>query len=160
MEWKTKEVAEKLGINPRTMLSWIKYFNIQISKNDVGHYVYGEEDIAVLSEIKKQVDNGTTLSEVSCVKWEESPKETTVSASFDELMHRMNHLERMVQQKADEVVTVQLLNHRKELELITERLQKMEEIIESLKNKNVVEEKIVKPTKKNWFRFHRLKESH
>ncbi len=72
----------------------------------------------------------------------------------------MNHLERMVQQKADEVVTVQLLNHRKELELITERLQKMEEIIESLKNKNVVEEKIVKPTKKNWFRFHRLKESH
>lgn len=159
MGLKTKEVAQKLNVNSRTMLSWIKYLNIAISKNESGHYVYDEDDVQILMSVKKQLEEGKLLSEITCSQKKASKERKHMSTHFDDVMNRLNHLERQIQQKADEVVTVQLLNHRKELENLTKKIEKIETTLHSLKQQKYEENKKVEEKKKNIFRFFQVKET-
>lgn len=62
--FKTKEVAKELGIHPKTVQRWLKNLNYDLPKNQWGHYVFRDQDVALLKEIKTRLNRGFTIDEV------------------------------------------------------------------------------------------------
>ncbi|RZT22606.1 MULTISPECIES: MerR family transcriptional regulator [Fictibacillus] len=161
MVLKTKTVSEELGVNPTTVQRWVRHFNIQCDKNEHGHYLFKQEDIEQLREIKAQLDNGLLMSDIQIQSFQTSEKPVELPTHFDEKFDRLNRaikaLEKKVEEKADAVVSYQMLQHASELEELIKKMENMEARLQDLEvallKNNYPEEKLYvkeKP-KKNWF---------
>jgi chromosome-anchoring protein RacA len=146
MEWKTHEVAKELGMAPRTIRKWVKKYKIPCHKNDYGHYVYDAEAFSHLETLKASLEAAGTLDvyEESLqykVNVQKAPVKETVSKPLqhriESLLERMNRTERMIDQKADEVVSYQLLQQRKEIEELNKKVDMLEMIVEELQSKQL-----------------------
>ncbi|WP_428908237.1 MerR family transcriptional regulator [Niallia sp. Krafla_26] len=142
----TKSVAELLGISTRTVQRWVKQLNLDMERNDLGHFIFTEENIEQLKQVKKQLDEGVLLQDISLkqptrtgiVKIEKSEKngETEKSAPITtQLEEKIANLEVSLNQKADAVVSYQLIQHRREIEdlkqqmsILTEKIAYLEEL--------------------------------
>ncbi|MCA1321432.1 MerR family transcriptional regulator [Bacillus tianshenii] len=141
MELKTHEVAKELGMAPRTLRKWVQKYKIPCSKNDYGHYVYDQKAIVLLETLKANSEVAGTLdyetplqcTEPSTINPPFEPKEQKMDLLYD----RINRVERLLDQKADEVVSYQLLQQRKEIEELTKRIGELEEFIHTLQTPNV-----------------------
>jgi chromosome-anchoring protein RacA len=161
MVLKTKTVSEELGVNPTTVQRWVRHFNIQCDKNEHGHYLFKQEDIEQLREIKVQLDNGLLMSDIQIQSFQTSEKSVELPTQFEEKFDRLNAairaLEKKVEEKADAVVSYQMLQHASELEELIKKMENMEARLQDLEvallKNNYPEEKLYvkeKP-KKNWF---------
>ena len=61
----TKTVAELLGISTRTVQRWVKQLSLDMARNDLGHFIFTEENIEQLKHVKKQLDEGVLLQDIS-----------------------------------------------------------------------------------------------
>ncbi|WP_047971310.1 MerR family transcriptional regulator [Bacillus sp. LL01] len=140
MELKTHEVAKELGMAPRTIRKWVQKHNIPCSKNDYGHYVYDAEAIARLETLKTNSEVAGTLevyeSEVNYAQ-DEQKGNRMLEHQVKALTERVSRTEQLVQQKADEVVSYQLLQQRKEIEELTKKLAMMEGVLDQFQSKQV-----------------------
>jgi chromosome-anchoring protein RacA len=141
MELKTSNVAKRLGVSPKTVQRWVKKYNIPCQKNEAGHYVFDAETLALLEQIK--FEHGAALEEFDTE--EESEKDTVCPETFfatyvqpqlDKLTSRLQHAERKLEQKADEVVSFQLLQHRQEIEELTAYIHQLEQRLAHLEQTN------------------------
>ncbi|CAG9621790.1 MerR family transcriptional regulator [Sutcliffiella rhizosphaerae] len=140
---KTHEVAKELGMAPRTVRKWVKEHDIPCTKNDYGHYVYNAEAIALLETLKGNTETAGTLDLFANGSME---KNREVSSPYNQqdkkikiLTERIMRTEQLLQQKADEVVSYQLLQQRKEIEELTQKVEILEEMLNDVQ---------VKPTTK------------
>ncbi|WP_349407533.1 MerR family transcriptional regulator [Pseudalkalibacillus sp. SCS-8] len=130
---KTKVVSKKLNVNPTTIQRWVKYFDIPCPKNDHGHYLFREEDIDRLHEIQQLLKQGLQMSDIKLNDREEVVKPQKgaglkeMDASFNQLQEQLNLLESKVSQKADEVLSYQVMQHRKDMDQMSTRLTELEE---------------------------------
>lgn len=139
MELKTHEVAKELGMAPRTIRKWVQKHNIPCSKNDYGHYVYDAKAIARLETLKANSEIAGTFEWFDAdtpnpqkVKRNDT---TPIEQKMEALMERVSRTEQLVQQKADDVVSYQLLQQRKEMEELTKKVEKLEEMLDQLQAK-------------------------
>ncbi|HZG61702.1 MAG TPA: MerR family transcriptional regulator [Anoxybacillus sp.] len=139
MELKTSSVAKRLGVSPKTIQRWIKKYNIPCPRNEAGHYVFDAETITLLEQIK--FEQGAALEE----DYEEATKETLcpdhifethVKPHIEEMTARLQSVERKLEQKADDVVSFQILQHRKEIDELVEHIQQLESRIVQLEQAN------------------------
>ncbi len=141
MELKTHEVAKALGMAPRTIRKWVQKYNIPCSKNDYGHYVYDAEAIARLETLKANSEVAGALewyeAETAPPQKVQEKDESRMEQKMEALLERVSRTEQLVQQKADEVVSYQLLQHRKEMEELTKKVEKIEEMLDQLQIKQV-----------------------
>jgi chromosome-anchoring protein RacA len=160
MVLKTKTVSEELGVNPTTVQRWVRHFNIQCDKNEHGHYLFKPEDIEQLRAIKVQLDNGLLMSDIQIQTFQTSEK-SELPTQFEEKFDRLNAaiiaLEKKVEEKADAVVSYQMLQHASELEELIKKMENMEARLQDLEvallKQSYPDEKLYvkeKP-KKNWF---------
>jgi chromosome-anchoring protein RacA len=161
MVLKTKTVSEELGVNPTTVQRWVRHFNIQCDKNEHGHYLFKQDDIEQLREIKAQLDNGLLMSDIQIQSFQTSEKSVELPTHFEEKFERLNAaieaLEKKIEEKADAVVSYQMLQHASELEDLIKKMENMEARLQDLEvallKNNYQEERLYvneKP-KKNWF---------
>ncbi|NEU31199.1 chromosome-anchoring protein RacA [bacterium LRH843] len=148
MTLKTKDVSEQLGVNPTTVQRWAKCFGLNCETNEHGHYLFSMKHVEVMQEVQQQLQEGKRMKEIDVSSFAEVVSTTknnvrtkvveTVKyeAKLEEVITRVQELEDRISQKADEVVSYQLLKHRSELEDmmkliigLEERLSKMEERI-------------------------------
>ncbi|NLP50423.1 MerR family transcriptional regulator [Bacillus sp. RO1] len=141
MELKTHEVAKELGMAPRTVRKWVQKYDIPCRKNDYGHYVYDEEALARLETLKStsevagalDVDFDTDSKEVHFETMNVgSKKSKAIDHQLVTLTERVSRTEQMIQQKADEVVSYQLLQQRKEIEELTKKVDRLESMLDQL----------------------------
>ncbi|WP_461201605.1 MerR family transcriptional regulator [Anoxybacillus sp. TBDG-1] len=118
MELKTSAVAKRLGVSTKTVQRWVKKYNIPCTKNEAGHYVFTNEAIEQLEKYK-------------FLGSDEDEKE---QAEWEEIEQRLNELERKIDQKADDVVSFQLLQHRREIEEMLQYIQQLEQRIAHLEH--------------------------
>ncbi|MEK4564910.1 chromosome-anchoring protein RacA [Alkalihalobacillus sp. FSL R5-0424] len=135
---KTKDISERLGVNPTTVQRWTKFFNIPCEQNELGHYFYTEEQVLVLSEINQELKAGKKMKDIqidvgqlmATPEPSRSVKQAVPSAEYEEkLQEMMTHIqdiEQKLTQKADEVVSYQLLKHRSELDDMSAMLRRLE----------------------------------
>ena len=141
MELKTHEVAKELGMAPRTVRKWVQKYEIPCRKNDYGHYVYDEEALARLETLKASGEVAGALDVAYDTDINEGQIENmsvrneggkALERRLENLTERVSRTERMVQQKADEVVSYQLLQQRKEIEELTKKVERLEMMLEQI----------------------------
>lgn len=135
---KTKDISDQLGVNPTTVQRWTKYFNISCSQNELGHHVYNKDQEKLFLYINQELKNGKKMREIDLTHLQASnqtkpqPRPSTSVATSDyeyklkEMMNHVQEIEVKLAQKADEVVSYQLLKHRSEIDEMTTLLKRLE----------------------------------
>lgn len=136
---KTKDVSQVLGVNPTTVQRWVKFFNIPCEKNKHGHYLFNEKNIAQLKEIKELLNQGLSMSQIKITKrYKKHNVHATynvdeVVKKFNSMTKRIENVENQLDEKATDVVNIQILQHRRELEKLHQLVENMKQEIIQLK---------------------------
>ncbi|MDQ0205968.1 chromosome-anchoring protein RacA [Alkalicoccobacillus murimartini] len=133
---KTKDISQRLGVNPTTVQRWTKYFNIKCEQNELGHYFYTDEQVLLLVSINQQLKSGKKMKEIQLDMQPNSEQEivsktpSVSSADYEkklqQMMNQLQEIEAKLAQKADEVVSYQLLKHRSEMDEMATLLKRLE----------------------------------
>ncbi|WP_339191695.1 chromosome-anchoring protein RacA [Bacillus sp. FSL K6-1003] len=145
----TNMVASELGVSAKTVQRWVKQLNLPAERNELGHYSFTAEDVQTLKSVQKQISEGTALQDINVPRSNkkrtgflvqkinsdtekrleqlEQKLDTLLQQKQEEngLLARIEELERQLKQKADEGVSYQLLQHRREIDDILADLQSM-----------------------------------
>lgn len=142
MELKTNNVAARLGVSPKTIQRWVRKYNVPYRKNESGHYVFDAEAVALLEQIKFEQ---SAAVEPNARREQKEKTQDAFSADelfqvyvephLDQFASRLQQIERNLDQKADDIVSVQLLQHRQELEELSSYLRALEQRIARLEEK-------------------------
>lgn len=137
---KTKDAADLLSVSQTTIKRWASTFPNFFQKDRFGHYIFSEQEIDLLIHIKDRVDHGESLDCIVLMA-NKQPSETlhdeTLLHMHDpskDLLARIEHIERSLDQKADEVVSVQLLRQREELEELRQMIVQLAASIETIQS--------------------------
>lgn len=160
----TGEVAKLLGVSASTIQRWVKQLELPLERNDRGHYFFNESDIKILKEIQTQIQHGSLIQEISVGQEKKQLKATAIADDknnwTENLAIKMNYLENKLNDKADSVVSYQLLQHRREIDdlqnqvnVLTEKLQMFEAQTQSAAaSDQTLAEINSSKKKKRWFR--------
>ncbi len=131
--FKTKEAAEQLGVSPATIKRWVSFFSQSFDKDQAGHYRFTIRDMEKLRRIKEQLDQGVPLNRIALAERKKPEASPSSVPNGEDVLRRIGQLEYKLAQKADDVVTLQVLEHRRELEEIRDIVQRLEQYVETLK---------------------------
>ena len=141
----TSAVAKMLGVSPSTIQRWVKQANLHMERTELGHYQFSEDSIEILKDIKDQLNKGVLLQDLK-IKGRKQRKATipVVKQEFpvEKLMKRMEEIESRLNRKADEVVSYQILQHRREIEELQNEVARLNEIITSMEEAAVQRETV------------------
>ncbi|WP_409270117.1 MerR family transcriptional regulator [Neobacillus sp. SCS-31] len=130
----SSEVAKLLGVSTSTIQRWVKQLNLPMERNERGHYTFKDEDIALLENIREQIQNGALLQDIAPVnekQWRKgNVKAVEVHPDMDKILVMFSDLERRIDTKADSVTAYQLLQHRKEIEELQAQVAILTAVIE------------------------------
>ncbi|PLR81750.1 MerR family transcriptional regulator [Bacillus sp. V33-4] len=147
----TTAVAKLLGVSSSTIQRWVKQLDLHMQRNDLGHYSFTEDDIKLLAGIKEQVQNGVLLQEVTVTV--QRPRKGTVKGQLEnkdteKLLSKVSYLESRLEEKADNVVSYQLLQHRSEIEELQNEVMSLTDRIEALEASQIHTDQHHAPEKK------------
>lgn len=139
---KTKDAAELLSVSQTTVKRWASAFPDFFPKDKFGHYIFTEQELDLLRHIQERINQGDTLEGMDLpVEKPAQSGEPALSAqpgqpapgglAMDHIAARMDHLEHALERKADEVVSIQLLQQRKELEELRQRVAQLAAALEA-----------------------------
>ncbi|WP_227936238.1 chromosome-anchoring protein RacA [Alkalihalobacillus deserti] len=131
---KTKEVSEILGVNSTTVQRWAKYFGLVCETNEHGHFLFTNEHVETMRKVQIQLQQGKRMKEIQLgfnqpnqvEKKEVNIETANYEGKLEEVINRVGELDRKLSQKADEVVSYQLLKHRTELEDMIKLIKSLE----------------------------------
>ncbi|RED58116.1 MerR family transcriptional regulator [Cohnella lupini] len=134
---KTKEASERLGVSQTTVKRWASQYPSSFPKDRLGHYVFSEREISLLLYIKDEVDQGNALEQIVLpVPLSASEPRRSEVDLFEleepEILSRIREVERSLTQKADEVVSAQVLQHRSELDELRQMVAQLAASVENL----------------------------
>ena len=145
----TNEVAKEIGVSSKTIQRWVKQLNIPVARNELGHYDFQEEIVQLLKEVKHQMNEGVILQDIQLPIHKETVRQSASAAETDvsiqriealekqvgqliqqqlqitEVEDRLQELERKLAKKADEGVSYQLLQHRREIEDLSTKFERL-----------------------------------
>lgn len=140
---KSKEAAISLNVSQTTIKRWASYYPTVFRKDRFGHYMFNERDLELLGLIKSAIERGETMEQIKLpVPGSEQPRlheaflETAASSELlrtadDDVLTRILQMERRLDQKADEVVNAQILQHREELEELRRMIEQLAASVEN-----------------------------
>ncbi|MED3941576.1 MerR family transcriptional regulator [Priestia megaterium] len=135
MTMKTVDVAKSLGIHPSTVLKWVKMANIELERNESGHCEFTEKNIEALRNFQK---NRNRQAVVKVVEKEEvvisDERAQDMQKQLDQLFLRLIENEKRTEEKAGEVVTFQILEHRSEIDRLNKVITKLENRVVELES--------------------------
>ncbi|XID91301.1 MerR family transcriptional regulator [Paenibacillaceae bacterium WGS1546] len=133
---KTKEAAELLGVSVTTVKRWASHFSSEFRKDPLGHYVFSRREIGLLQYIQERIEQGGTLERIVLPGGTPSPDDRAPSVAVPgrsaEWLSRLDEIERSLDQKADEVVSAQVRQHRAELDELRRTIAQLAASIEAL----------------------------
>lgn len=148
----TNSVAKQLGVSSSTVKRWVKQLKLNLDRNEMGHFTYRQEDVDLLMTHKEQQNEALLIYNEIAAGKEFLRRGSVHSSIMDEnsfLLNRIKSLESIVQSKADQVVSYQILQHRREMEEMQATLEKLEERIRMLEVKLVPPSNLVDPTEQS-----------
>ncbi|MGG3888482.1 MerR family transcriptional regulator [Metabacillus fastidiosus] len=134
----TTAVSKLLNVSPRTVMRWAKQLNLQLERNELGHYQFSEADITSLQNVKDQLAKGVLLQDITAEGQKKKRigivNNTEIQMDYNqhEFQERLDDLERTINGKADDVVSYQLLQHRKEMEELIKKIASLEEKVQNM----------------------------
>jgi chromosome-anchoring protein RacA len=126
----TTNVAQLLNVSKSTVQRWVKQLNLQMKRNELGHYSFSEEDVALLTQVHEQLQAGKNLQEINLISKQKrtgAVKKEEKDLRIMQLVRRVDDLEIRLNRKADDVVSYQLLQHRNEMEELQRQITALNE---------------------------------
>lgn len=123
-------IAKKLGISPKAVIRLAQQIGLELKKNKFGHYVFYENDLQQMLEFQRSAPSHN--HEPSSHHAAEAAPSNEMQQFIKELKHislRLDRLEEKLQNKADDVVSYQLLQHRNEMEDMYTKIKQLEEAL-------------------------------
>lgn len=127
---KTHEAARELGVSSQTVIKWIRHYNIDCAKNERGHFDISKENIKQIRE----AHNIQTRSSARKGHVQSSADFDALEAQIQEMCKQMGSMmgriaenDRRIEEKAGEVVTFQVLEHRTEITNLQKKIYELEE---------------------------------
>ncbi|SFP43015.1 chromosome-anchoring protein RacA [Salibacterium halotolerans] len=124
---KTKDIARRLEVSSSTVLNWVKKYNIPYTVNANGHYCFEEDTVLQFLSIKKQQQQDVS----------HTAEKSGGTVNRDVMLERLAQaeenvqlLERMIMNKADDIVTFQIVEQRKKIEALTKKMDRLEKQIQ------------------------------
>ncbi|MGG1685506.1 MerR family transcriptional regulator [Pseudalkalibacillus sp. NRS-1564] len=149
---KTKQVSDELGVNPTTVQRWVKYFDLSCEKNELGHFLFSNETLEELKSIKNDLRRGYSMEKIKSAGKNNSKVAMVTPERFEQRLDRfsvrLEQLERQLDEKANEVITVQVLQHRSELEELVKKVSSLEEKLSELEDHTSIHEAVGQSTGK------------
>lgn len=142
---KTKDAAELLSVSQTTIKRWAAMFPDFFPKDRFGHYAFSEQQINLLNHIKDQINQGETLEcinlsltndRLNSVPLQDNPRPHTDGTPMEDIWSRIKYIEHALDQKANEVVSMQLLQQRAELEDMWVMIKQLAVSMETVQNSN------------------------
>ncbi|MDQ0232155.1 MerR family transcriptional regulator [Metabacillus malikii] len=163
----TATVVKELGVSRRTLMRWVDQLGIELMKNELGHYQFTEDDVNRLKEVQLQSQNESQQTTQTPTKKEQRTGTAKTTPNYDiskfqAMNERIDELERKVRSKADDVVSFQVLQHRKEMEELLSKIslleEKVAELEQSKQKRETIKENVLvfdqtpapKPKRKNF----------
>ncbi|MFB5661718.1 hypothetical protein [Alteribacillus sp. HJP-4] len=138
---KTKDIANELQIAPATVLNWAKKYKVPHTKNQQGHFCFSMESFEYFKQL-----SGSQKEDI--LEERENAASNEVIYRLEQLEENLKMLERMISNKADEIVSFQVFEHRSDLEQLQLRLDSIEKSLEEQKNTSLLAEQAEKIEKK------------
>jgi len=137
---KTREAAERLGVSQTTVKRWASHFPSSFRKDPLGHYIFSQREFGLLQYIRSEIEHGRTLEQISLPgpPADESAGRTSATALAEdtrEVLLRMSEIERSLDQKADEVVSAQVRQHREELDELRRTVAQLAAAVETIQSR-------------------------
>ncbi|WP_088102165.1 RacA protein [Halalkalibacter urbisdiaboli] len=130
------ELSQRLEIDFTTLKQWTNYFGMEWKVNELGHEGLTENQLKTLVSIKSQLQLGKVLDEIDLDEVKANMVDARVYENkLNHVIEQVTDLEQRISQKADEVVSYQLLKQRSELEEMFEKLTRLEQRISKMENK-------------------------
>ncbi|MCP1123637.1 MULTISPECIES: chromosome segregation protein [Bacillus] len=127
MEYKTPMIAKKLGTSPKAVIRLAQQIGLELKKNKFGHYVFYEQDLQQMLEFQRSVPNQEhEPSSYHAAEAAPSNEMQQFITQLKDISLRLDRLEEKLQEKADDVVNYQLLQHRNEMEEMHARIEQLE----------------------------------
>lgn len=131
MTMKTVDVAKSLGIHPSTVLKWVKMADIELERNESGHCEFTEENVEALKNFQQNRNRQAVVKVVEKVVEKEEvilsdERAQDMQKQLDQLFLRLIENEKRTEEKAGEVVTFQILEHRSEIDRLNKVITKLE----------------------------------
>lgn len=146
----TSAAAKLLGVSRRTLMRWVNQLGMELEKNELGHYQFSDQNIEQLKQLQLEVNQQTAekpVQEGQAVRTGHLVNQTVFDpGQLVEITQKMEDLERKLRGKADDVVSYQLLQHRREMEDLTSRIKTLENRIEELEGSQPKREPFKDPT--------------
>ena len=117
----TNEVANTLGVSSSTVKRWVKQLSIEPARNSKGHFIFTQEEFNQLEQYHKQ----DLLQPIQVL-----PPQNNEEVEL--LKTKVNDLELKLYKKADGVASIQLLQHRSEIEDLLTIVNELTTRVESL----------------------------
>lgn len=142
---KTKDAAELLSVSQTTIKRWAAMFPDFFPKDRFGHYTFSEQQISLLNHIKDQINQGEALEGINLnltndkllsIPPQENPRLYTDSPPMEDILSRIDYIEHALDQKANEVVSIQLLQQRAELEDMRVMIKQLAVSLETMQKPN------------------------
>ncbi|KON86492.1 chromosome segregation protein [Sporosarcina globispora] len=142
----TSAAAKLLGVSPSTIQRWVKQLELRTERNELGHYLFTNEDIDLLKQVQEQLNQGIILQDVT-VNGKNARKGTVkgdISApAMEKIYLKISELEQRLNGKADDVVSYQLLQHRSEIEELQKENARLLKRIEDLEAKSAAKNRSI-----------------
>ncbi|MED3726790.1 hypothetical protein HPB58_21110 [Priestia filamentosa] len=127
---KTHEAARELGVSSQTVIKWIRHYNIDCAKNERGHFDISKENIKQIREAhniqpRSSARKGHVQSSTDFDALEAQIQE--MCKQMGSMMGRIAENDRRIEEKAGEVVTFQVLEHRTEITNLQKKIYELEE---------------------------------
>ncbi|WP_240375546.1 helix-turn-helix domain-containing protein [Bacillus piscicola] len=131
--YKTKEVAERFEVSPGTVLKWTKKYEIPYTINKSGHYFFAEDQLEAFQGI---ADQGNNTMENNLDRKEQPISTQVMLNRLENTEEKLKMLEKMMTNKADDIIGFQMLEQRQEIRRINKRLQQIEERLEAFEEQS------------------------
>ncbi|KFM99942.1 chromosome segregation protein [Bacillus clarus] len=123
MEYKTPFIAKKLGVSPKAVVRIAQQLNLTIEKNKYGHFIFTQSDLdQMLEHHRAQIEQ----EQIRPIQEKPAHEFEQLAAQLNAITKRLDRMEEQMLDKANDVVTYQLLQHRREMEEMLERIQILE----------------------------------
>lgn len=127
----TGAVSKLLGVSSSTVQRWVKHLGLEMERNEFGHFLYSQEDVETLKEFKEQIQSGIPIQHIQ-VRKPTRRGSVKFLQKQSSLVDKVNKLERSIENKADSVVTYQLLQHRREIEELQGKIEQLTNQVDEL----------------------------
>lgn len=133
------EVSNKVGIEPKTILRWSSYFELNCDRNEQGYELFTEVDLMIIEFVSSKVNEGKKIEDIVIPTeiYKRNINQKTVERmeyenKVDSILLQLQNLSEKVSRKSDERIRKRVNVHQLKMESINNNVSLLQTKLEKI----------------------------